>query len=99
MPVEHTVRGRVLALSLPADLDIPSRAAAVQLVQELVAAHRPLGVRLHLCHGPASPASLSVLARLRRLCEGLGVPLTITDRPWLPPAAVAGLSSQGGGSS
>ncbi|MEU6932479.1 hypothetical protein [Streptomyces sp. NPDC046385] len=32
-----------------------------------------------------------MLARLRRLCEALGVPLVVTDGPWPPPAAVASL--------
>lgn len=31
--------------------------------------------------GPATGASLPVLPRVRRLCEGLGIALTLTVRP------------------
>ncbi|MFE5913964.1 hypothetical protein ACFQ6B_33445 [Streptomyces wedmorensis] len=82
MPVEYAHEGRILALSVPADLDVASRAAAALHVQGLVLAYRPRGVRLHMAVGLASDASLSVLARVRRLCEGLGIFLTLTDRPW-----------------
>ncbi|MEU5922060.1 hypothetical protein [Streptomyces sp. NPDC047141] len=41
-------------------------------------------VRLHMPSGPATGASLSVLARVLRLCDGLGIALTLTDRPWAP---------------
>ncbi|MER7538375.1 hypothetical protein ABTX77_26835 [Streptomyces sp. NPDC097704] len=84
MPMKHTCEGRILALSLPADLDVAERAAATLHLHTLFFAYRPRGVRLHVSHGPASPASLSVLARVHRLCEGLGIPVTLTDLPWPP---------------
>ncbi|WP_063782233.1 hypothetical protein [Streptomyces vietnamensis] len=85
MPMEHAREGQILALSVPADLDVASRAAAALHVQELVLAYRPRSVRLHMTSGPASGASLSVLARVRRLCEGLDIALTLTHRPWTAP--------------
>ncbi|MGW6414882.1 STAS domain-containing protein [Streptomyces sp. NPDC055055] len=90
MSVEHSAEGRLLALSLPADLDITHRAAAIQQVQRLLFSYRPLGVRLHLSAGPASSASLSVLARVHRLCEGLGITLALTGRPWPVPGPTRG---------
>ncbi|MFF0561763.1 hypothetical protein, partial [Streptomyces sp. NPDC004266] len=84
MSVEHADEGRIPALYVPADLDVASRAAAALRVQRLVLAYRPRGVRLHMAPGPAGSASLSVLARLRRLREGPGIPLTLTDQPWTP---------------
>ncbi|MFF6888102.1 hypothetical protein ACFY9F_33515 [Streptomyces sp. NPDC012421] len=62
-----------LSLSLPADLAVPDRAATVLRMQALVLANRPARVRLHLMPGPASPAALSVYARLHRLCKTLGI--------------------------
>ncbi|MFD8205926.1 hypothetical protein ACFV2S_05925 [Streptomyces sp. NPDC059695] len=82
MHLEHTAEDRVLALHLPADLDLTARAAADLHVQRLLLAHRPVRVRLHLAAGPATEASLSVLARVRRLCKGLGIPLDLSDQPW-----------------
>ncbi|OKJ65336.1 hypothetical protein AMK27_06065 [Streptomyces sp. CB02009] len=82
MPVEYTTEGPVLALRLRADLDVTARAAAALRVERLVLAHRPGGVRLHLAAGYATGASLSVLARVRRLCEGLDIPLVVTGGPW-----------------
>lgn len=92
MPVEHSFEGRVLILGLPADLDVAGRGAAVQQAQRLLLAHRPLGVRLHLPAGPASDAALSVLARLRRLCDGLSIPLTVTGPPWPTPISAPSVS-------
>lgn len=74
MLVEHADEGRILALNAPADLDVPSRAAAAPHVRRPLLADRPQGVRLHLAAGPPSGAVLSVLARARRPCEGLGTP-------------------------
>ncbi|MEV8629212.1 hypothetical protein [Streptomyces sp. NPDC051079] len=88
MPVEHAADGGILALSVPSDLDVTNRAAAALQLETLVLAYRPLGVHLHLPHGPATRPTLSVLARVRRLCEALGIPLVLTDRPWPPPASV-----------
>ncbi|MGW6414812.1 hypothetical protein [Streptomyces sp. NPDC055055] len=95
MSVEHSTEGRILALSLPADLDVTGRAAAVQHVQRLLLSHRPLGVRLHLPAGPTGSASLSVLARVHRLCDGLGIPLALTGRPWPPHTSPARAADTG----
>ncbi|MFI1654883.1 hypothetical protein ACH4ZU_08130 [Streptomyces sp. NPDC020472] len=98
MSVEHADEGRIPALYIPADLDVASRAAAALRVQRLVLAYRPRGVRLHMTPGPADSASLSVLARLRRLREGLGIPVTLTDRPWTahpPPVPTAASETPG----
>ncbi|MFJ3770014.1 hypothetical protein ACIPQJ_34060 [Streptomyces sp. NPDC090082] len=89
MSVEHAHDGPVLALNVPSDLDVASRAAAALHVQRLLLAYRPRGVRLHMPSGPATGASLSVLARVLRLCDGLGIALTLTDRPWAPHAPPA----------
>ncbi|MFJ3766280.1 hypothetical protein ACIPQJ_00015 [Streptomyces sp. NPDC090082] len=89
MPVEHADEGQVLALHVPADLDVASRAATALHVQRLVFAYRPRSVRLHVAR-PATQASLSVLARVHRLCEALGTSLTLTAHPWRPRMATAG---------
>ncbi|MFC9593885.1 hypothetical protein ACFTUC_29395 [Streptomyces sp. NPDC056944] len=83
MLVEHTAEGGTLALSLAPDLDVSGRAAAALRIQALVLAYRPGLVRVHMTPGLPSTAALSVLARLRRLCEGLGIPLALS----CPPAA------------
>ncbi|MFB6634891.1 hypothetical protein ACFCWY_33865 [Streptomyces sp. NPDC056362] len=98
MSVEYAHDGHTLAVTLPPDLDVVSRGAVALHVERLVLAYRPRSVRLHMASGPATKASLSVLARALRLCEGLGIALTVTDRPraeHTPPAradrpAVAG---------
>ncbi|WP_369149131.1 hypothetical protein [Streptomyces sp. R44] len=87
MPLQHAYEGRILAVIVPSDLDVASRAAAALHVQGLVLAYRPRGVRLHMASGPASDASLSVVARVRRLCDGLDIALTLVDRPWTPRTA------------
>ncbi|MFE7513178.1 hypothetical protein ACFU8I_18445 [Streptomyces sp. NPDC057540] len=84
MSVEHAHDGRILAVTLPPDLDVASRGAVALHVERLVLAYRPRGVRLHMPSGHATGASLSVLARALRLCEHLGIALTLTDRPWAP---------------
>ncbi|MFB6837642.1 hypothetical protein [Streptomyces sp. NPDC056361] len=73
-----------LHLTLP-DLDIPARAAAAVEVQALVLAYRPECLRVELHPGRPSPATLSVLARTRRLCGALGIPLVLVEP--LPTAA------------
>ncbi|MFI0926918.1 hypothetical protein ACH4TP_23740 [Streptomyces sp. NPDC021012] len=91
MLMRHAVEEDVLHLALPHDLDVPSRAAAASQVETLLFTHRPRHVRIQLSTPDPSPASLSVPARARRLCEGLKIPLTVvgpaTPRPPLSPAA------------
>ncbi|MET9724077.1 hypothetical protein [Streptomyces zaomyceticus] len=92
MLMSHDFEDGVLHLSLHRDLDVDSRAAAAMRAEALLSAHRPRLVRLQLPTADPSPSSLSVLARLRRLCEALGTPLAVfapTDpaHSALPPAA------------
>ncbi|MFE1547471.1 hypothetical protein [Streptomyces sp. NPDC058718] len=77
MLFSHDFEDGVLHLSLIRDLDVTSRAAAAMRAEALLYAHRPRLVRLQLPTADPSPASLSVLARLRRLCEALGTPLSV----------------------
>ncbi|MGW6538159.1 hypothetical protein ACWGBV_17720 [Streptomyces sp. NPDC055051] len=76
-----------LSLCLAADLAVPDRAAAVRGLQALVLAHRPDRVRVRVTPGSPTSAALSVLARLRRLCETLSVPLSLDTGP--PPGTRA----------
>ncbi|MEU3749023.1 MULTISPECIES: hypothetical protein [Streptomyces] len=90
MLMRHAIEDGVLHLALLHDLDVPSRAAAALQVEALLFTHRPRHVRIQLSAPDPSPASLSVLTRARRLCEGLGIPLTVvgpaTPRPPHTPA-------------
>ncbi|MFF0558694.1 hypothetical protein ACH4ZU_29230 [Streptomyces sp. NPDC020472] len=87
MLIRHLVEDGVLHLALLHDLDVPSRAAAALQIETLLLAHRPRLVRMQLPTADPSPASLSALARARRMCEGLGIPLTVVG-----PAPVVGPS-------
>ncbi|MGW6414977.1 hypothetical protein [Streptomyces sp. NPDC055055] len=85
----HAPDGRILAVILPADLDIAARGSVVLHVEALELAYRPRGVRLPMPSRPATGASLSVIARARRLREYLSIAVTHTGRPWAehaPPA-------------
>ncbi|MFB7234983.1 hypothetical protein ACFCXK_09425 [Streptomyces sp. NPDC056269] len=93
MPVEYADEGQVLAVNVPADLDVAARAAVALHVQRLVFAYRPRSVRLHVARS-ATDASLSILARVHRLCEALGIPLSPTTHPW-NPHVVAGHNAVG----
>ncbi|MFI6416094.1 hypothetical protein ACIBG6_01440 [Streptomyces sp. NPDC050842] len=75
MLISHAFVHGVLHMALPSDLDVTNRAAAVLETEALVHAHRPRLVRMRLAGPDPSPASLSALARARRLCAGLGIPL------------------------
>ncbi|MFF2307305.1 hypothetical protein ACFVVP_32965 [Streptomyces sp. NPDC058128] len=68
-------------MSLPADLDVHGRATAALRLQTLILTYRPRLVRLHMPMGPPTAPSLSVLARLLKLCDGLGILLSLTTRP------------------
>ncbi|WP_051820333.1 hypothetical protein [Streptomyces flavochromogenes] len=78
MVISHTLADGVLYVTLPPDLDVTERAAAALETEVLVHAHRPRLVQVTLDGTAPSPASLSALARARRMCAGLGIPLTIT---------------------
>ncbi|MFJ8132371.1 hypothetical protein [Streptomyces hydrogenans] len=79
----HHRDGDTLVVELRRELDVTTRAPAVLRIHALVAAHRPRRVRLRLSSEHPGPATLSALARARRLCDALGVPLTAVagERP------------------
>lgn len=77
MAIPHEVHEGVLHLALPGDLDVPRRAAAALHLEMLLFTHRPTLVRVQLSSAEPSAASLSVLARARHLCEGLGIRLSV----------------------
>ncbi|MFH8727596.1 hypothetical protein [Streptomyces termitum] len=88
MLIGHAFEEGVLHLSLPGDLALTSRSAADLEAQHLAHAHRPRLVRVQLSTADPSPASLSVLSRVRRFCENLRIPLAVVgpapapaDRP------------------
>lgn len=91
MAIRSEVHDGVLHLALPGDLDVPRRAAIALQLESLLFTHRPAHVRIQLSRTEPSPASLSVLARARRLCEGLGIRLTVVgpaaSHPPVKPAA------------
>ncbi|MEU2546846.1 hypothetical protein ABZ618_15630 [Streptomyces roseolus] len=79
MLIAYEVRDGILHLALLRDLGVADRAAAMLEIEAQILARRTRQVRLRLPAVRPSPASLSVLARTRRLCEGLGVDLTLTS--------------------
>ncbi|MFI8966446.1 hypothetical protein ACIGO8_30530 [Streptomyces sp. NPDC053493] len=94
MLISHAMEDGVLHVALLRDLDVSSRAAAFLETEALLLAHRPRLVRIQIPTADPSPASLSALTRARRLCEALGIPLTVVgpvrtaaDRPPHPTAA------------
>ncbi|MFJ7990402.1 hypothetical protein [Streptomyces sp. NPDC096351] len=84
--MRYAIEDGVLHLAFLHDLDISSRAPAALQVEALLFTHRPRHVRIQLSTPDPSPASLSVLTRARRLCEGLCIPLTVVGpaAPRLP---------------
>ncbi|MFD5769682.1 hypothetical protein ACFWIN_28225 [Streptomyces sp. NPDC127049] len=87
MLIGHAFEEGVLHLSLPGDLALSSRSAADLEAQALAHAHRPRHVRVQLTTADPSPASLSVLSRVRRFCENVRIPMTVVG-PVRTPAAV-----------
>ncbi|MCX5395265.1 hypothetical protein ABZY68_08225 [Streptomyces sp. NPDC006482] len=84
MLIGHNVEDGVLHLEILRDLDISSRAAATLEIEMLLFTHRPYSrVRVQLPTCDPSPASLSVLARARRLCGRRGIPLAVVGPPEL----------------
>ncbi|MFI8292079.1 hypothetical protein EAO71_33440 [Streptomyces sp. ms191] len=94
MVIGHTLADGVLQVRLLRELDITTRAAAALEIEALVAAHRPDQVLVELPSPVPSPATFSALARARRMCQSLGIPLTATgpgadrDRRTTRPAPV-----------
>ncbi|MFE5792814.1 hypothetical protein ACFQ8C_09575 [Streptomyces sp. NPDC056503] len=92
----RAVSGDTLCLDLVSDLAVDGRAATALRMEALVLAHRPGRVHVRVTPGQPSPAALSAVARLRRLCETLGVPLTLApDAPPAPAALVTADTGQG----
>ncbi|MEU9862548.1 hypothetical protein AB0D99_16920 [Streptomyces sp. NPDC047971] len=92
MLITYAIEDGVLHVTLLRDLDISTRAAASLETEALVHAHHPRHVRVQLPTFDPSPASLSALTRARRLCEHLGIPLTVvgpaqTSAPEASPSA------------
>ncbi|WP_370416304.1 hypothetical protein [Streptomyces fradiae] len=86
MLISHAFEDGVLHLSFLRDLDVTSRAAAFLETEALLLSHRPRLVRVQLPTADPSPASLSALSRARRLCEHLGIPLTVVGPVRVAPA-------------
>ncbi|MFE0335611.1 hypothetical protein [Streptomyces sp. NPDC058955] len=97
MLIGHAFEEGVLHLSLPGDLALTSRSAADLEAQALAHAHRPRLVRVQLSTADPTPASLSVLSKVRRFAsKGLttlpgGAPVRAAATPIpvapAPPAA------------
>ncbi|MFF5938058.1 hypothetical protein [Streptomyces sp. NPDC012508] len=77
MLLSHHIDAGTLYVTLHEDLDVTNRAAAALLLQALVDSHRPAGVVLELPAGPPTAATLSAVARAKRMCDSLSVPLTL----------------------
>ncbi|BAU83801.1 hypothetical protein SLA_2884 [Streptomyces laurentii] len=77
MLIRHSFEDGVLHVSLPHDLDVTGRPVAALETELLVHVHRPRRVRVQLPTFDPSPAGLGALSRIRRLCEALGIPLTV----------------------
>lgn len=77
MLLSHDAHDGALRITLHRDLDITNRAAAALQIEALIAAYRPARVVIELTSTPPSLATLSAIARAKRRCEGLDVPLTL----------------------
>ncbi|GGW52838.1 hypothetical protein [Streptomyces xantholiticus] len=73
----HAVDRGVLVVTVRVDIDISTRAYAVQAIARLVRSHLPLPVVLVLAAPVVSAATLSAALRVHRLCSGLQVPLAV----------------------
>ncbi|MFI8293691.1 hypothetical protein ACIGBL_31600 [Streptomyces sp. NPDC085614] len=78
MVISHTLRDDVLRVTVLRELDVTTRAAAALQVEALVAAHHPRRVLVALPTATPSPATLSALARVHRMCRSLGIPISAT---------------------
>ncbi|MFE0654325.1 hypothetical protein ACFVZH_37900 [Streptomyces sp. NPDC059534] len=79
MLLSHDMQDGALRITLHRDLDIDDRAAAVLRIEMLIAAYRPATVTIELPKTPPSLATLSVIARAKRRCECLDVPLSLVE--------------------
>lgn len=81
MLLTHHIDVGTLHVTLHQGLDVTNRAAAALLIQALVDAHRPRAVVLALPGGPASAATMSAVARAKRMCDSLSIPFTLVHGP------------------
>lgn len=81
MLLTHHIDAGTLRVTLHHGLDVTNRAAAALLIQALVDAHRPHAVVLDLPGDPPTAATLSAVARAKRMCDSLAIPLTLVHRP------------------
>ncbi|MEU9703336.1 hypothetical protein [Streptomyces sp. NPDC047981] len=81
MLLTHHIDVGTLRVTLHQGLDVTNRAAAALFIQALVDAHRPAAVVLDLPGGPASAATMSAVARAKRMCDSLSIPFTLFHRP------------------
>ncbi|WP_371666497.1 hypothetical protein OG985_47500 [Streptomyces sp. NBC_00289] len=78
MLLSHSLDGDVLRVTLHCNLDIATRAAAVQEIEAFVRACRPRCVILSVPAGEPAPATLSAALRAHRMCQKVGIALEVT---------------------
>ncbi|UQW99408.1 hypothetical protein [Streptomyces sp. RerS4] len=78
MVIQHHITRDILHVKIAQELNVSNRSAAALEVEALVQAHRPLRVAIELPKTDPSPMTLSALGRVHRMCQSLGVPLTVT---------------------
>lgn len=81
MLLTHHIDAGTLRVTLHQGLDVTNRAAAALLIQALVDAHRPRAVVLDLPGGPPTAATASAVARAKRMCDSLAIPLSVVHGP------------------
>ncbi|MER7730246.1 hypothetical protein ABTX80_05125 [Streptomyces erythrochromogenes] len=78
MVISHHIAEGTLHVRILHELHVTDRAAAALQIESLVHVHRPAQVTVELPSRSPSPMTLSALARARRMCQSLGIPLTAT---------------------
>ncbi|MFF4457320.1 hypothetical protein [Streptomyces goshikiensis] len=78
MNITHHITEGTLHVKVSHELDVTNRAAAALQIEALVHTHRPRRVTVVLPTRDPSPMTFSALARVQRMCQSLGVPLTAT---------------------
>ncbi|MFC9583428.1 hypothetical protein ACFVJ8_11455 [Streptomyces yangpuensis] len=78
MVISHHLADGTLQVRILHELHVTDRAAAALQIESLVHAHRPAHVTVELPSRSPSPMTFSALARARRMCQSLGIPLTAT---------------------
>ncbi|MFG2714162.1 hypothetical protein ACGFX2_26955 [Streptomyces goshikiensis] len=78
MIINHHVTEDTLHVKVSQELDVTNRAAAALQIEALVHTHRPRRVTVVLPTRDPSPMTFSALARVHRMCQSFGIPLTAT---------------------